>query len=116
MSTRFLKLTLVVLLTASILPGSSLAARAFAQQAPEKSAIPSLIAALNLSKKQKVKLEPVYEAHHKQVQAIREDTSLSEEARRAKVAALNQVINEELRQTLTQDQKKKLMELRKGKK
>jgi transposase len=112
MSTGFIKLTLSVFLTVSILLAGSLAA----PQTPEKSAIPSLIASLNLSKKQKEKLEPVYEAHHKQVQAVREDTTLSEEARRAKITASNQAINDQLRQTLTSDQKKKLMELRKGSK
>ncbi|HZS04336.1 MAG TPA: hypothetical protein VFD58_05830 [Blastocatellia bacterium] len=78
----------------------------------EKTSIPPLIASLNLSDSQKKKLAPVYEERDKKLDALKQDKSLSEADRRARVSEINQQINEQLRVTLTQGQKKKLAELR----
>lgn len=77
------------------------------------SEIPPLILSLKLKDAQKKKLEPVYAERNKQLEALHDDKSISEEARRAKISQINQNINETLRQVLTHDQKKKLAELRK---
>lgn len=81
---------------------------------PQKSdsSIPSLISSLNLKESQIKKLEPIYSDRDTQLKAMQEDKSLSEEARRTKLNAINQNINEALRTILTQSQKKKLNEMR----
>jgi Spy/CpxP family protein refolding chaperone len=104
--------TLCVLLAASLF-----AAGRSVQGNPQSggSEIPPLIASLNLKEGQKKKLEPVYAERNKQLKAISEDKTLTDDARRARINQLNQTINESLRQVLTQNQKKRLSELRKGK-
>jgi hypothetical protein len=112
MNRLFSTVTLCVLLT-----GSVFAASRSVQSNPQSggSEIPPLIASLNLKEGQKKKLEPVYAERNRQLKAISEDKSLSDDARRARINQLNQTINESLRVVLTQNQKRRLAELRKGK-
>ncbi len=82
------------------------------QMQGDKTTLPPLIAALKLSDSQKRKLEAVYEDRDKQLAALKQDTSLSEEARNARLSQINQHINETLTKVLTQKQKKRVVELR----
>lgn len=82
------------------------------QMQGDKTTLPPLIAALKLSDSQKRKLEAVYEDRDKQLAALKQDTSLSEEARNARLSQINQHINEILTKVLTQKQKKRVVELR----
>ncbi len=82
------------------------------QMQGDKTTLPPLIAALKLSDSQKRKLEAVYEDRDKQLAALKRDTSLSEQARDARLGQINQHINETLTKVLTQKQKKRVVELR----
>ncbi|MFN7944556.1 MAG: hypothetical protein U0Z53_04345 [Blastocatellia bacterium] len=82
------------------------------QMQGDKTTLPPLIAALKLSESQKRKLEAVYEDRDKQLAALKQDTSLSEDARKARLNQINQNINETLTKVLTQKQKKRIVELR----
>lgn len=81
----------------------------------KKSRIPEMMLALNLTEEQKQKLEPVYEEQGKKQKAARQDSSLIEDARKAKLREINQETNRQLKEILTSEQFQKLRELRKAK-
>jgi len=95
-----------------LIPSTLVSAMVLSQE--KRSHIPEMIAQLNLSSDQKKKLETVYEEQAKQVQALKENTALSEDDRRAKLRDINQAANKQLSETLTSGQIEKLKELRKA--
>ena len=81
----------------------------------QKSKIPPMIAQLNLSDDQKKLLEPLYEEQIKKIKAIREDASISDDDKKAKILEINQAANKSLGDVLTAEQRAKLKELRQQK-
>ncbi|HWQ36810.1 MAG TPA: hypothetical protein VNQ79_28520 [Blastocatellia bacterium] len=81
-------------------------------QQMQETKLPPLIAALKLSENQKRKLQAVYEDRDKQLMALKQDTSMSEETRKTRLSQINQNINDSLKKILTEKQKKKIVELR----
>jgi Spy/CpxP family protein refolding chaperone len=61
---------------------------------------------LKLTDDQKGKIKPILEDQQKQVDALRSDSSLSQEDRRAKMRSIMQDSNGKIRDLLTDDQKK----------
>ena len=78
----------------------------------QKSRLPPLVAQLKLSDGQKKKLESMYEEQQQKIKAIREDTSLSNDEKKAKLKEINQATNKFLGEVLTAKQREKLKELR----
>jgi Spy/CpxP family protein refolding chaperone len=63
---------------------------------------------LNLTDDQKEKLKPVLEDEMKQIQAVRQDNSLSRDQRREKVMQIHQSTKPQIEAVLTPEQKEKL--------
>jgi hypothetical protein len=78
----------------------------------QKSSIPPLIAQLKLSDGQKKKLETHYGDNQQKIKALREDASLSEADKKARLNDLNNATIKFLTETLTSKQREKLKELR----
>ena len=64
--------------------------------------------ALNLTDDQKTKIKPILEDSMKQMQQLRQDTSLSQEDRRAKMQQIHESAMSQIKPILTDDQQKKL--------
>lgn len=67
---------------------------------------------LNLTDDQKTKIKPILEEQSKQMQDLRQNTSASQEDRRAKMKQIHENTTSQIRSTLTSDQKKKLDEMK----
>lgn len=67
---------------------------------------------LDLTDDQKAKLKPIFEAEADKMKALREDTSMSREDRRAKMMEIQQKSSEDIKAVLTKDQQKKYDEMR----
>ncbi len=63
---------------------------------------------LNLTDEQKAKLKPVLEDEMKQMQAVRQDSSLSRDQRREKMMQIHQSTKPQIEAVLTPEQKDKL--------
>ena len=63
---------------------------------------------LNLTEEQKAKIEPLRKAEKAQLDALRDDKTLSREARRAKVQEIHQATMAQIRPLLTPEQQAKL--------
>ena len=66
---------------------------------------------LNLTDDQKAKIKPILEDQAKQMQDLRQNTSASEQDRRAKMKQIHESTMSQLRPILTSDQQKKLEEM-----
>lgn len=66
---------------------------------------------LNLTDDQKTKIKPILEDQSKQMQDVRQNTSASEQDRRAKMKQIHENTMSQLRPILTSDQQKKLDEM-----
>lgn len=66
---------------------------------------------LNLTDDQKAKIKPILEDEHKQMQALRSDTSMSPEDRRAKMMQVRDKMNDSIKAVLDKDQQKKYDEM-----
>jgi len=66
---------------------------------------------LNLTAEQKDKIKPILEEHAKQMQSLRNDSSMSREDRRAKFQEMRQNMANEIRPILNSDQQKKWEEM-----
>jgi hypothetical protein len=66
---------------------------------------------LNLTDDQQAKLKPIIEEHFKQANEVRQDTSLSQEDRHAKMKQLHEDMISQARPILNLDQQKKLDEM-----
>jgi Spy/CpxP family protein refolding chaperone len=62
---------------------------------------------LNLTDDQKAKIKPILEDQAKQMQALRDDTSVSQEDRRAKFTTIREATSKQIRALLNADQQKK---------
>jgi Spy/CpxP family protein refolding chaperone len=67
---------------------------------------------LNLTDEQKSKLQPLFEEHRKQMQSLRQDTSLTPEQKRAKLKELRQANHQQMMSVLTPEQQQKLEQMR----
>ena len=66
---------------------------------------------LNLSKDQKAKLKPILEGQAQQMKAVRDDTSLSQEQKRAKMKAMHESFHDQINAGLTPEQQAKFKQL-----
>ena len=66
---------------------------------------------LNLTDDQKTKIKPILEEQSKQMQDLRQNTSTSEQDRRAKMKQIHENTMSQVRAILTSDQQKKLDEM-----
>ena len=64
--------------------------------------------ALNLTDDQKTKIKPILEDAGKQMQQVRQDTSLSQEDRRSKMQQIHESTMSQIKPILNADQQKKL--------
>ena len=64
--------------------------------------------ALNLTDDQKAKIKPILENQDKQMQQLRQDTSVSQEDRRSKFQEIRQNTMSQIKPILSSDQQKKL--------
>ena len=62
---------------------------------------------LGLNADQQAKIKAIFEASRSQVQAIKQDTSLSQEDKRAKLQAIHEANDTQIRALLTPDQQQK---------
>ena len=69
---------------------------------------------LNLTKDQQEKIRPIFEDQFKQMQVLRQDTSLTPEQRRAKAQEMRKSVHAQISQILTPEQREKLKEMRKS--
>ena len=67
---------------------------------------------LSLTDEQKAKLKPILEDEGKQMRAVREDTSLSQEQKHAKMKQLHETSDSQINDILTPEQQKKFVELK----
>lgn len=66
---------------------------------------------LQLNDDQKAKIKPLLEDEHKQLMALRQDSSLSSDEKRAKFRSIREETFNQIRPMLTADQQKKLQEM-----
>jgi len=67
---------------------------------------------LNLTADQKAKIEPILKAELLEIKAVMDDQSLSREARREKIGAINQKYRPQIAALLTPEQQAKFKEIR----
>jgi protein CpxP len=66
---------------------------------------------LNLTDDQKAKVKPILEAERKQMQEVREDTSLSQEQKHEKMKEIHETAHSQINDILTPDQQKKFAQI-----
>ncbi len=66
---------------------------------------------LNLTADQQEKIKPMLESESQQMQALHQDTSLSQADRMSKMKQIRQGTNEQIKSTLTSDQQQKFVEM-----
>jgi periplasmic protein CpxP/Spy len=67
---------------------------------------------LSLTEEQKAKLKPILEDEGKQMRAVREDTSLTQDQRREKMKQLHETTDSKINDILTPEQQKKFADLK----
>jgi periplasmic protein CpxP/Spy len=67
---------------------------------------------LNLTDDQKAKLKPILEDQMQQMKAVRDDTSLSQDQKRAKVKSIHESFHEQINAVLTPEQQAKFKQMR----
>src|SRR5579864_4335292 len=67
---------------------------------------------LNLTEDQKAKLKPVLQDQMQQMKAVREDSSLSEEQKRAKMKTVHESLHDQINAVLTPEQQTKFKQMR----
>jgi protein CpxP len=87
-----------------------MASMAFAKQA--QSATAKIVSQLNLPDDQKAKVDPIVDADAKQLRAIKADTTLTDDARKAKNSEVRKDTETKLKAVLTDEQWKKYQELK----
>jgi Spy/CpxP family protein refolding chaperone len=83
-------------------------------QGKKMTPLQEMLGQLNLSEEQKKKIEPVLAKQAEAQKALRADTTLAEDARKAKNQEISKATNTALREILTSEQWEKLKELRKA--
>lgn len=67
---------------------------------------------LNLTDDQKAKLKPILQDQMQQMKAVREDSSLSEQQKRAKMKSIHDSLHDQINAVLTPDQQAKFRQMR----
>jgi len=67
---------------------------------------------LNLTDDQKAKLRPILQDQMQQMKAVREDSSLSEEQKRAKMKPIHESLHDQINGVLTPEQQAKFKQMR----
>ena len=67
---------------------------------------------LNLTDDQKAKLKPIFEDQMQQMKAVRDDSSLSQEQKRAKMKSIHESFQDKINAVLTPEQQAKFKQLR----
>jgi periplasmic protein CpxP/Spy len=67
---------------------------------------------LNLTDDQKAKIKPVFQGQMQQMNAVREDSSLSQEQKRAKMKSIHESLHDQINAVLTPEQQAKFEQLR----
>ena len=67
---------------------------------------------LNLTDDQKAKLKPIFEDEMQQMKAVRDDSSLSQEQKRAKMKSIHESFHDKINAVLTPEQQAKFKQLR----
>jgi periplasmic protein CpxP/Spy len=67
---------------------------------------------LNLTDDQKAKLKPILQGQVQQMKAAREDSSLSEEQKRAKMKSIHESLHDQINAVLTPEQQAKFKQMR----
>jgi protein CpxP len=67
---------------------------------------------LNLTDDQKAKLRPILQDQEQQLRAVHDDTSLSQEQKRAKKKAIHESFHEQINAVLTPEQQAKFKEMK----
>lgn len=67
---------------------------------------------LNLTDEQRTKLKPILQDQTQQVKAVRDDTSLSQEQKTAKMKAIHASFHDQINAVLTPEQQAKLKEMK----
>src|SRR5215831_3568910 len=83
-----------------------------APQSVPRSQLQNMVDKLNVTAEQKVKLDPLLDADAKQVRALRGDSTLTDEDRQKKTAAIRADTDTKIKPILTDDQWARLQELR----
>ena len=68
---------------------------------------------LNLTDDQKAKIKPILQDQMRQMKAVHEDTSLSEEQKRAKMKSIHESSHDQINAVLTPEQQAKFEQMRK---
>jgi Spy/CpxP family protein refolding chaperone len=118
---RWSMLTLLLVLTTGLLlagqnaapqsPQASHDAMGAAANSPDAH-LQMLSEKLNLTEDQKTKLKPIFEDQGKQLQAVKDDTSLSAEQKEAKTKAIHQSFHDQINSVLTPEQQAKFKEMK----
>jgi Spy/CpxP family protein refolding chaperone len=66
---------------------------------------------LNLTDDQKAKLKPILQDQMQQMKAVREDSSLSEDQRRAKMKSIHESLHDQINAVLTPEQQAKFKQM-----
>ena len=66
---------------------------------------------LNLTDNQKAKLKPILQDQMQQMKAVREDSSLSEDQRRAKMKSVHESLHDQINAVLTPEQQAKFKQM-----
>jgi periplasmic protein CpxP/Spy len=66
---------------------------------------------LNLTDDQKTKLKPILQDQLQQMKAVREDSSLSEDQRRAKMKSIHESLHDQINAVLTPEQQAKFKQM-----
>lgn len=103
--------TLLALCVLCVVVASS--ALALTQQ-KKMTPLQEMLGQLNLTEEQKQKIEPVLAKQAEAQKALRADTALAEDARKAKNQEISKATNNALKEILTSEQWEKLRELRKA--
>ena len=111
MNKIFYTLVAACVLMASLVTVTS--ATSFAQ-GKKMTPLQEMLGQLNLSEEQQKKIEPVLAKQAEAQKALKADTALSDDARKAKNQEISKATNDQLKEILTSEQWTKLRELRKA--
>jgi Spy/CpxP family protein refolding chaperone len=67
---------------------------------------------LNLTDDQKAKIKPILQDQMQQMKTVREDSSLSEEQKRAKMKSVHESLHDQINAVLTPEQQAKFKQMR----
>jgi len=88
------------------------AGKGYAQEVTPESRLQKLSDELNLTADQKAKLKPIFEDEAKQIEAVRNDTSLAKPDKLAKVKQIHQSFEPKVDAILTPEQQEKMKQIR----